>query len=70
MAEVPTGNRILRHIADRRTAALHAASAPLDYRLAADQVGIYYTAALSRYNILDELYDEVAELLKQGDDLD
>jgi hypothetical protein len=70
MAELPTGNRVLRLIDDYRKAALHTASAPISFERSADQVGLYYTAAMSRYNVLDELYLEVAELLKQGDDLD
>ncbi len=70
MADAPPSNRILRLIADRRDAAQHAMLSMPSTERTADQIGIYYTACVSRYNILDDLYVEIAEFLKQGDDID
>ena len=70
MADLPPTNRILRVIADRRNNARNDVLAGAPAGKPADEIGIAYTAAVSRYNILDELYDEVAELLKQGDDFE
>ena len=70
MADALPANRVLRLLHDRRQDAQAAMLATPSMDRTADQIGIYYTAAVSRYNILDELYAEIAELLKQGDDLD
>lgn len=70
MADALPSNRILRLLHERRELAHEAMLAVPSMERTADQIGVYYTAAVSRYNILNELYDEIAELLKQGDDLD
>lgn len=70
MADILPSNHILRRVAERRKRAEDDLKMPPNIDRTMEATALHYAYSAIRYNILDELYDEIAELLKQGDDLD